>query len=311
MTEPIVHILLATYQGQAYLEEQLNSLASQTYPHWRLWVSDDGSTDNTASIAEKFSRSVPQSVSLIAGPCKGSTYNFFHLMNTVPRDSNTDLYAFCDQDDVWLPNKLANAVAHHLLENLAVDQPYLYCGATRIVDKNLQFKKITPKPKRPLSFGNALLQNIASGNTMVFNGELLRLMLSVDVKNVVIHDWLAYQVATGCKGLVHYDSNPQLLYRQHDTNVIGANNGILARIRRFQHMCQGQNKNWADQTEAAMESISNYLSPSASQQLELFKKLRRNTNVFARIRGGMRGELKRQTKLGQISLLLALCLKLL
>jgi glycosyltransferase involved in cell wall biosynthesis len=306
MTEPVVHILLATYQGQAYLEEQLNSLASQTYPYWRLWVSDDGSTDDTVSIVEKFSLSVPQSVSFIAGPQKGSTYNFFHLMNTVPRDNKTDLYAFCDQDDVWLPNKLASAVAHHRSENMAIDQPYLYCCATRIVNRALQFKKITPKPKRPPSFGNALLQNIASGNTMVFNSELLRLMLFIDVKNAVIHDWLAYQVATGCKGLVHYDPNPHLLYRQHDNNVIGVNTGVFARIRRFKYVCQGQYKNWANQTEAGMENISNHLSPSAIQQLEIFKKIRRNTSAFARVQGCIKSNLKRQTKLGQMSLFVSL-----
>jgi glycosyltransferase involved in cell wall biosynthesis len=311
MTEPVVHILLATYQGRTYLNEQLNSLAHQTYPHWQLWVSDDGSIDESSSIVENFSRSVPQHVSLSRGPCKGSTHNFFHLMNTVSRDGDADLYAFCDQDDVWLPDKLASAVAHYQHENLAIDQPYLYCGATRIVDKDLRFKKTTPKPNRPLNFGNALLQNVASGNTMVFNAELLRLMLCVDVKNAVIHDWLAYQVATGCNGLVYYDSNPHLLYRQHDNNIIGVNTGVLAHLRRFKYMCDGQYKNWAYQTEAAMEDISNHLSPGAIQQLAIFKKLRRNTNAFARVWGGMHGELKRQTKLGQASLLVALFLKLL
>jgi glycosyltransferase involved in cell wall biosynthesis len=310
MTQPIVHILLATYQGCAYLQEQLNSLASQTYPHWQLWVSDDDSTDGSLDIVEIFSLSVSQKVLILRGPCKGSTYNFFHLMNIVPRDSG-DLYAFCDQDDIWLPEKLSRAVAHFQVESKTFGQPYLYCGATRIVDKNLQFKRISPKLNRPLSFGNALLQNIASGNTMIFNSELLRLMLYVSPNNAVVHDWLAYQVASGCNGLIYYDSNPYLLYRQHENNVIGTNIGIFARIRRFKFMCEGQYKRWADQTEGAMENVSNYLSISSKQQLEIFKKLRRNKSMFARVWGGMNGELKRQTKLGQISLLIALCLKLL
>ncbi len=305
MTEPIVHILLATYQGHAYLEQQLHSLATQTYPHWRLWVSDDGSNDGTSRIVAKFALSVSQRVSFTQGPCKGLTQNFFHLISIVPK-LNNNLYAFCDQDDVWLPNKLKSAVNNYQQQKLVLGQPYLYCGATYIVDECLHLKKIVPRPSQPLKFGNALLQNVASGNTMVFNTALLDLMRCVKVENVVIHDWLAYQVATGCNGLVHYDSNAHLLYRQHDGNVIGANTGVLARMKRLQFMKQGQFKQWANQTESAMENIARHLSPEASKQLEIFKQIRRKNNALSRVWGGVQSGLRRQTTLGQISLLVGL-----
>ena len=103
-------MLLATYQGEAFLKQQLDSLTGQSYTNWHLHISDDASTDSTLQIIAEFIKGTSQVVTVYDGPCKGVTYNFFHLINTVASHP-TNLYAFCDQDDVWLPEKLRDAVA--------------------------------------------------------------------------------------------------------------------------------------------------------------------------------------------------------
>ena len=135
MLEPTVHVLLATCQGEAFLKQQLDSLTGQSYTNWQLHISDDGSTDRTRQIVADFIESTAQLVTLCDGPCKGVTHNFFNLIHTVP-NRQTALYAFCDQDDVWLPDKLHDAVAHFQKQKLAADQLYLYCSNCR--DRSLE-----------------------------------------------------------------------------------------------------------------------------------------------------------------------------
>jgi glycosyltransferase involved in cell wall biosynthesis len=310
MTEPIVNILLATYQGEAYLKAQLDSLAAQTYPHWRLYVSDDGSTDSTLNIIKEFSQTTTNSVTIFHGPCKGVTRNFLNLISKMDSYCDKDLYAFCDQDDVWLPEKLNIAVQHYKKQTLKASQPYLYCSSTNIVDANLNFKSLSQKRPKPPSFGNALVQNIASGNTMIFNDALLNLMKRIRAENVVIHDWLAYQLATGCDGVVYYDHSPQVLYRQHNSNLIGSNSGLMSRFSRLQGLLGGEIKRWANQTEAAMESISQHLSSNALEQFIFFKKIRWLSNLWIRLVIFYKSNLIRQTQIGRISLLMAVVFKL-
>jgi len=154
------------------LSEQLKSLARQTYSDWTLTLSDDGSTDDTLSIIERFATQVTQPVWILEGPRKGSsTANFCHLVAHAPAGNEYDLYAFCDQDDVWHYDKLQRAVLWHAQNSSK--NVRLYCGRTQFVNEQLQPIGLSPSIKRPPSFGNALVQNIASGNTMVFSHSVL------------------------------------------------------------------------------------------------------------------------------------------
>jgi glycosyltransferase involved in cell wall biosynthesis len=306
MTEPVVNILLATYQGEAYLKEQLDSLATQTYPYWRLYVSDDGSTDGTLNIVKEFSQASNNIVTIFHGPCKGVTRNFLNLIDKMVSVCDKDLYAFCDQDDVWLPEKLNAAVEHYKTQTLKAAQPYLYCSATKIVDANLNFKALSQKRPKPPSFGNALVQNIASGNTMLFNGALLNLIKLISAENVVIHDWLAYQLATGCDGVVYYDHNSHILYRQHNSNLIGSNSNLISRFNRLRALLAGEIKGWANQTEVSIESVNHYLSSNAIQQFKYFKNLRSEQNVLIRLDQYYKSKLTRQTRGAQTSFFIAL-----
>lgn len=306
---PTVHVLLASYRGERYIGEQLASIAAQTHTAWNLLISDDGSNDSTLEICKAFAASQAQHrVRVIAGPKRRSTANFFHLINTIDGFEEGDLFAFCDQDDVWLPEKLARAVAVLQDAPLRDGQAALYGARTRLVDHTLQPIGISRLPARPLGFGNALLQNIASGNTMVFNAALLRLLRRVDPAHAVLHDWTAYQAVTGCGGWMHFDPEPCLLYRQHDHNLIGSQGRSRDQVQRVRMLLRGQYRVWGDLTEAAMNDLRDHLTPEATRLLRNFQHMRHLPHFAARLRAGAGSGLWRQTRAGRASFWLGLAL---
>lgn len=308
ISSPTVHILLATYQGAEHIEEQLKSIAMQTYTQWRLLISDDGSKDATIEIVEEFAKQHPQKVTLIKGPCKGSTFNFFNLIQKVEYRNDIDLFAFCDQDDLWLPDKLEMAANYHQ-KNPSTPLPNLYCGRTRITNGKLDPIGLTKIPKRPLTFGNALTQNIASGNTMVFNIPLLKIMRHIAPEHSVWHDWTAYLATTACGGTVFYDKEPQLLYRQHSTNVIGANDGLITRFSRLIPNLKGKYKAWGGLNEKALSSIENFMNTKTKITYQAFKKIRDSKNIRARLQNALLAKLYRQSIFESIILYGAIILK--
>ena len=101
---PHVHVLMATWNGAAHLEEQLRSFEAQTHRDWSLWVSDDGSTDATGRILADHAAAHPGRVHLFEGPRRGSAANFLSLL--AQPDLPPGVVALADQDDVWLPHRL-------------------------------------------------------------------------------------------------------------------------------------------------------------------------------------------------------------
>ncbi len=306
---PHIHILLASYQGATHLEAQLTSIAAQTHRDWRLTVSDDGSTDSTVAIARAFAeRHTDHRIRVIAGPGQQSTANFFHLLHHAEPSNPSDCFAFCDQDDVWLPHKLQRAATHLQSVNASGPRPQLYAARTRWVNESLQPLALSPLPKRPLGFGNALLQNVVSGNTLVFNAALWRLLRMVRAEHAVWHDWVAYLAATGCGGQVHFDPEPCLLYRQHAQNQVGGQGGSWNQLRRLGLLAQGQYRAWGDQTEAAAQDLAPHLTEAARQLLHQFSHMRRQTWFWQRCWAYHRSGLWRQTRSGRASLWLGLLL---
>ncbi|MFD1881900.1 glycosyltransferase family 2 protein [Paracoccus pacificus] len=238
-TGPVVWVLLATYQGARHLGEQLASIAGQSGVNWRLLVSDDGSSDATLTILAEFAATLsdPGRMVVMKGPCKGAAENFRQLISALP--DGADYAAFCDQDDVWRPDKLARAV--EALAGVPADVPGLYCARTLICDEDLRPMGSSPGVRRPPSFRNALVQNIASGNTMVLNraGATLIKAANAEAGPIVIHDWWTYQLITGVGGKVIFDDQTVLFYRQHAHNEIGADVGISAVFGRARRLLRG------------------------------------------------------------------------
>jgi glycosyltransferase involved in cell wall biosynthesis len=223
---PRVEILLATYNGARYLPAQLDSLIAQTLPPARVLARDDGSTDATLAMLDGYRDRLP--LRRLAGGHLGVRRAFFALLGAVAADS--DYAAFADQDDVWLPAKLERAVA--ALAALPAGRPGLYCARAILTDRDLRPIGHTRLPRRPAGFANALVENIASGNTILLNRAAIDLLNREHPAAAVdpIHDWWSYQVIGGC-GTVVYDPEPALHYRQHGGNTIGVNANPLTALR--------------------------------------------------------------------------------
>lgn len=216
----MVCILLSTYNGEKYLEEQLESLVRQEGVEIRILVRDDGSKDATCDILNKWQAAHPGLIDFVQGENVGFAMSFTHLLQmAVVRYPEAEYFAFCDQDDVWLPEKLRVAVEK--LEAEAKDIPVAYCSNTRLVDSNLQFIRMCwKKGEARLTKERALIQSFATGCTMVFNRRAAETYVSHLPEVVKVHDFLMYQLCMFL-GKVVYDENSYILYRQHGSNQIG------------------------------------------------------------------------------------------
>jgi len=297
-----VAILLATFQGQRYLEEQLHSFLDQSHQNWELWVSDDGSSDQTLAILDDFKNKLAKNhMSIQFGPQKGFAANFLSL--TCHDDILADYYAYSDQDDVWEKEKLARALSW--LESVPDDIPALYCGRTRLVDKHKNVIGLSPLFDKPPNFANALVQNIGGGNTMIFNNVARKLLQATgECIPVITHDWWAYILISGCGGKVFYDSTPMLIYRQHENNLVGMNSSWSDRLKRLRMLLQGRFKEWNDANIIALESIEYRLIPENRSILEQFAAARRKS-LLPRLIHLKRSGIYRQTLLGNLGLILA------
>lgn len=231
-------IILCTYNGEKFLQEQLDSFKAQTFKNWSLFVYDDGSKDRTKDLVENYIHTQKQNhIKLISNnPCLGFAKNFLQGINTTPH--HFDYYALSDQDDVWMSKKLERGIDY--LKTIPQNIPALYCTRTLLVDSNAKTIGLSPCFNQPPSFSNALVQSIAGGNTMIFNKAAHELIAKISHDTAVIsHDWFIYQLITGAGGHVYYDSEPSLLYRQHGNNIIGSNIGIFARILRIRKLMNG------------------------------------------------------------------------
>lgn len=234
---PSVAILMCTYNGEDFLEEQLDSIEIQGYKNWTLFVNDDGSKDSTLKILKAYQKKWGQKKLLIRrGPQKGFCQNFLQIIND--KKINADLYFLSDQDDVWMPHKLRHTLKK--IAKLDATKPYLYCARTTYVSSDA--KKILGQSDlflKPPSFKNALIQSLAGGNTMAFNNPLKKVLQNYPRVDVVSHDWWLYMLNELVGGQTHYDTESTILYRQHARSLIGANTGFLAKMKRLRMMLSG------------------------------------------------------------------------
>ncbi|CQR58539.1 glycosyltransferase family 2 protein [Paenibacillus riograndensis] len=222
-----VQVLMSTYNGEAYIEEQLKSILQQTYHNIVILIRDDGSSDNTVLIIQKFMGMYPDKFRFIKGSNVGVIQSFFNLMHSADLDAS--YFCFCDQDDVWMNDKVERSV--QLLH--LCDTAGMYFSPTMLADQNLSPIKVWPAPpKKDPHFYNAIVQNIAVGATMAINKAARDLIVSktVNMENLQMHDWWVY-LCVSAFGKVYYDERPTIYYRQHNNNVIGGHRTILHELR--------------------------------------------------------------------------------
>lgn len=259
-----VDVLMATYNGEAYLREQIDSVLSQEGVDLRLVVRDDGSTDATPVILADYAARFPERVSVLAAPARcGASHNFMALLQ---QPSRAGYFAFCDQDDVWLKEKLATAISALESSDASVR---LYCSAVSYVDDSLNLLGSSARQMTP-SFNNALVENIAQGCTMVFDAPLRQTVLQHMPDNAAMHDWWMYLVAAAF-GQVLHDPVPHMLYRQHGRNVVGGGFSLTQKIRKnWLRYTSGQAWQMAAQAEQLLRLYPDALSPAQKERIGKF-----------------------------------------
>jgi glycosyltransferase involved in cell wall biosynthesis len=224
--EQTVDVLLATYNGATYLPAQLASLEAQTHRQWRLLARDDGSTDGTVDILRSWGKRNPGRLDFVEDGERrlGPALNFGRLLQA----STADYVAFCDQDDVWRPSRLARTVllARQLEAQHGTDTPILVHSDLVVVDENLRVVAESFWKHQFLDVRNEnrlerlLVQNVVTGCSTLVNRALWRRATPIP-PGVVMHDWWLTLVAAAF-GVVSHVDEALIDYRQHGANDTGA-----------------------------------------------------------------------------------------
>lgn len=221
-------ILLATYNGERYLQEQIDSLYSQTYKNWSLFIHDDGSTDSTLEIINKNASKHDNIIVLNYPSHKGAKENFFSMLQTV----DAAYYMFCDQDDVWVENKIAVSIKRmHELEKqfnnseipiIVHSDLYVVNSNMELVDKSFwHYSGI--RPDYINNFERLMPCNLVTGCTMLINQKAKYVSFSYSRKYAHMHDAWITACVMKVGGIVSEIKTPLVYYRQHLGNFIGAN----------------------------------------------------------------------------------------
>lgn len=296
--QPMVHVLLATRDGRRFLPRQWASLEAQEGVAVTVHAADDGSRDGTADLLRELARAPRGAVRaahlLDAPPRHSAARSFLLLLAHAVRGQPEGLwFAYCDQDDVWLPGKLA-AACEALGQLPDPARPALYAGRTLGVDEDDRELALSPLFGRPPCFRNALVQNILGGNTMVLNRAAAELVAAASEAEVPLHDWLTYLLVAGAGGVVLYDPRSMVRYRQHGANAVGAGHGWRALPRRLARAWRGEFQAWNDANLAALRRHEHSLSEDSRGALAAFQRARQAATPWGRCRWLARSGVFRQ-----------------
>lgn len=231
-----VDILLAVFNAEVYLKEQLASIYGQSHQQWHLVIRDDGSTDGSPGILLAESAAHPSRIRVLdnGGKNLGASQNFARLM----LHSTSRYIMFCDQDDIWLPHKMEATLAkmQQMEQSFGTDTPILVHTDLKVADENLRvvseslWQYQLSDPDRGSRLNRLLMQNVATGCSMMINRPLLDMALPVPGA-AMMHDWWLALVAAafGKMGAIH---DATALYRQHGANDTGAKKWDWAELAR-------------------------------------------------------------------------------
>lgn len=223
-----VGIVMATYNGMKYVREQIDSILANTYTDWKLWIWDDGSKDNTVSILKEYEDKYPNKIIVHENPKNlGVVLNFLDAA----RQCDTEYVMFCDQDDVWMANKIQRTLdtMKKTEEKMGSDYPITVFTDATVVDgklNNIQssFYQASRLDTKKVDINHLLIENKLLGCTIMMNYAVKDLLTNLP-KSARVHDWWI-ALLTSCFGKIVYLPKATLLYRQHENNVIGNQNFI-------------------------------------------------------------------------------------
>ncbi|HOJ81375.1 MAG TPA: glycosyltransferase family 2 protein [Thermoclostridium sp.] len=234
----MITILLAACNGEKHIADQIESVLNQTLRNWRLIVQDDCSEDRTCEIVEKYAAMHPDRIVLKKRriPSGSAKDNYFSMLQY----ADSDYIMTCDQDDVWLPDKI-EVTMHKMLEiekRIGHDRPILVHTDLKVTDDNLnvlsesliKYQKLDSSRDK---LNNLLAQNIVTGCTMMVNRALADKAQNLP-EQAIMHDWWFAMIASAF-GQIGFVDKPTVLYRQHAGNAVGAKNvnSIFYKIKRM------------------------------------------------------------------------------
>lgn len=309
--EDDVVILLATRNGAKYLPEQLDSIARQTYPNWRLVAADDGSTDSTVELLERFGKAHHgRLVILPTTPVHSAKNNFFRLLRDAP---SARYYALCDQDDVWRDDKLEMLVHRCKMLEAAQDGalPCVVYSDLVVVDAALQImaesfmQEISTDPDN-VTFGSLLVENSIPGCSMLLNSHALRMFRTFKgpLDDAIMHDWWMALIGRAF-GSLAFVPDTLVQYRQHGTNSAGSvrRRGLQFALKKLLTTSAGPLSNTYRQALLFQTAYSGMLPERPSRVLEAYARFDRITKI-ARVRACLRNGILKQTVIRRLYQLL-------
>jgi len=282
-----VSVIMATYNGEKYVGEQIDSILASTYQDFELYIYDDGSKDNTMTVLLKYESEFPGKIHVKQNESnQGVTINFLHAITM----TTTDYIMLCDQDDVWKPNKIELTLKKMRKIELQRCRNYPLAVFTDavVVDKDLKvinksfFYSAHLNPMKT-DLAHLLMENKLIGCTVMVNAALCKILQGSHLpKNARFHDWWIALIASSI-GKIGYVNEGTLLYRQHGGNVVG-DTGYLAYLKNRITSLKSQKSalhSLYRQAEEFLEEYGDMLTEENKKILQQFAKMQQY-NFFRR-----------------------------
>lgn len=268
----MVTIIMAAYNGECYIKEQLESIKNQSYSQWKLIIRDDGSLDKTRDMIKAFQLEVEQEVILLKNNSRAGSakYNFFRLLE----DADGDYIMFCDQDDIWKKDKILKTLncMQELEESKAI--PVLIHSDLTVVDEACEVREesffVYQNLSKNMGLAQLLIQNFVTGCTMMINQSLQKAMLEATERNkIIMHDYWAALYAK-VYGKIGFINESTMYYRQHRNNSVGAK-ASKHPIYLWKRLLQGR-MNYKVSMKDSIVQVQYFLECYKSRPIELEKK---------------------------------------
>lgn len=265
-----VLVLLSTYNGEKYLVELIESLIKQENVNVNILVRDDGSSDNTINLIKECQKKY-KNIEMYEGNNIGYAKSFWNLIN---KCSEYDYYAFCDQDDFWLPQKLCKAIKN-IEDNREYDeQPILYTSNVIATDKNLVKIEREFFNGRILNKYETFQKSILPGCTFVFDYNAIKVLKKYD-GYMESHDWLTYMIIRSF-GKVIYDDKSYIYYRVHDYNTIGIESKFGKLKKKISRFFEENKNTRSNQAKDFYKNFGDMLDDDMKEQIEMLAFYKEN-----------------------------------